>query len=284
MLDLLVKPMPLAKLRQSFHERNPKDHQQDAILKTAQSILFADWCVYGVVFNTQNGKLVGGHRRVLAAEDLTTRSKEWYGQRLEEWALENPDSDRATVAERFTALYWQKIPCLQVYLDERSHETMMIYLNNTEAEGIDNPVKLKALVSKWLDSAHASGIMRRLSSIDDQIIQEAVNFKKMMGDRLTDKVSEIQEAIAESEVLPRWEMPETSEDDAEESLAEEVEVSQGGANHNADPLPGESKVIKYPLCIIMSRRQNQIFQVWKETHGYKSDQLAFEGGLTCFEN
>jgi len=286
-MKLIVKQMPIARLMQSFHELNPKKHQERSIEKTAASLLAANWCVYGVVYNTKNKKLVGGHRRVLAAQYLTTQTKDWFAEKYSEAQAEQPEIDISDSKNRYAIGFWIKVPTVQVYLDEISHQSMMIYLNNTESEGIDNPDKLRALVAKWQESIAASGVMRRLSSIDDRILAEATNFRIMMGNRLPEKMDEI---IASTSIeFPAWE-PSKSEDPTEEMSIEEDEedenaepdITEGGANFNADPKESTRRETLYPLAIVITQKQKDRFDRWKESEKVNGDQQAFERGFDCF--
>lgn len=150
--------MPLDDVLTCFHPQNPIVHDQD-IPGLALSLLEGGW-IEPVTLNQNNGKLVGGHGRSLAAQWLRQQAVEWFDHRWELWSAEHKptEADR----QRFNPEYWTQVLVLLVALSEADHLAMMIRLNDTENQGKDNPDRLKALLSQL------PGRLRQMAGYPDQ--------------------------------------------------------------------------------------------------------------------
>lgn len=128
----------------AFHPLNPNEHDELDVERTARSLLDAGW-VEPITLNRLNRIIVGGHGRVMAADWLRQQSQAWFDHQYQRWeqvyaALED---DRL----RFSPDWWQKCLVLEVELDDRTHEAMLMRLNDTESQGVDDPQKLRSLLS-----------------------------------------------------------------------------------------------------------------------------------------
>lgn len=138
-----VQWMPIPDLLGCFHPNNPVAHDDD-IPGLAESLLDAGW-VEPITLNQRNGKLVGGHGRVMATDWLRQQNPEWFAHRFELWQVNHEAT--AIDSERFNPDYWLKVLVLLVDLTNSEHEAMLIRLNDTESQGKDDPARLKALLS-----------------------------------------------------------------------------------------------------------------------------------------
>lgn len=143
--------MPTQELLGYSDPDNPRVHDPEGDVKqTAQSILHLGWLEIGIVFNPVLGTLVGGHGRVMGANFNRHQTEEWFEREWEIWLAANPDrKDLAEIHhERFCAAYWENCPVRVIQLDEKSHKSGLIRLNNQQVAGKDDPTRMAALLSK----------------------------------------------------------------------------------------------------------------------------------------
>lgn len=150
MENMPVTFMSIDDLLASMDPENANEHDLDGDVKeTAHSLLMAGWVEYGVVYNERLKKLVGGHGRIQSADWLRQQDPDWFERQWELW-LAAPD--RKPIAkqhhERFNPAYWGRAPVILVELDEHTHRSLLLRLNNRTVSGRDNPAKVAALLAK----------------------------------------------------------------------------------------------------------------------------------------
>lgn len=133
-------------LMQHLNEENPRDHFEEDIKDIALSLLRTGWAEIGVC-RQQDGPLLGGHGRVMAADWLLKQDPDWFEHEWKKWTK---SPEREAIAhlhqERFTPDYWAKCPVKINNLDPLTQKAVMIRLNNQAKDGRDNPKRLAALL------------------------------------------------------------------------------------------------------------------------------------------
>jgi hypothetical protein len=142
--------MPTAGLKAAFHPLNPNVHPD--VPSLAISLLECGW-IEPITLNLRNNLLVGGHHRVLAAEWLGNQAIAWFEHRASLWRSVHGDDAAALV--RFTPEYWGECLTLRVDLNDEEHNAMLLRLNDTEAQGKDDPEKLRSLLAGLGDRLRA---------------------------------------------------------------------------------------------------------------------------------
>jgi hypothetical protein len=255
----------VAELIASLDPENPRSHDAD-IPGLAMRLLRNGWQKLPT-YNKQLKKLVGGHGRVYACQWLIQQPKEWFEMHWGEWLEQNSGrySQEAILGakERFAPKYWLQIPVTLAELSDRNHKIMLVALNQTAAEN-DIESKVAGLLSKiqGLDAEDAGFTEEQSASL--------LNKYGLMQKRMAEEEMAIaaQEAIdidasAIAEVM--------SEIEEQAEYEEEADITEGGANHNADPAPGEKRVVTYPLAVILGPRQLEKYEALKEKLGVAND-------------
>jgi hypothetical protein len=284
--EILVKST--AELLTSFHAENARIHSLEPdgdVIKTARSILYAGWCELPS-YNTSNGKLIGGHGRVLAAEWLMQQNKGWFAA---EWAAYQAiePNPKPAVKERFTSGYWLKVPVMPSELDEPLHKAAMVRLNNTEARGVINEGMKAAILSRLKPAAQEVAMpdpeqrAAFLSRFTERVSAAAATPEAQAA------AAEHQEAIEQVEaVMMSFEARDEEDEDEDVLGAEdedddaidddpEPEVTEGGAQFNADA-PDRKQQTQFPICVILSHRRWEQLEAWKQKIGITSDQATLK--------
>lgn len=316
-----VTVVPTTDLLKRFHPENPKEHDQDTDVQfIAQSLLEIGWAT--TLTLQENGSLLGGHGRVLAADWLRSQSQEWFDHQFKKWCSKPGRSAIELLhKQRFCPEYWENCPVWTLTLDETTQKSTLIRLNNTQRDGKDNPERLAALLAKlpreqkehagWDEEAankFMASFRARQSELDDDDEDEDED-----GDEDEDELNislpsaeieddddfdeEEEDAIdVDSEVVDddkdeseeEFDDEEESDDELDEEESEEEypdedpEVGEGGVHFNEDPPPGTKREMTYPLAICLSFRQWKKWKEWKESIGVSRDLQGFLKGHEAF--
>jgi len=276
-------------LLNAFHPENPRDHSIEPggdVEKTAISLLHAGWCELPS-YNARNDKLIGGHGRVLACEYLMQQNKEWFAEQWQQYQEINPKAD-AEAQARFAAGYWLKVPLKLSEMRDPLHKAMMVRLNNETARGKSDERLKAAILSKlppkaqevaMPDPERRSKFLTRFAEVQaEAAASPEVQAEADRQQAVSDRVDAIRSQIAEVAEDAATE----AEDAAPSAAADEPDVSEGGANFNADPEASQRKQVMYPLAIILSDRRYRQFQEWKRQNKLTTDQAAFLKGHEVF--
>jgi len=260
----------------AFSPDNPRIHSiapDGDVIKTARSLLFAGWCELPS-YNQANNTLIGGHGRVLACEYLIQQNRPWFEEQWTEYQRMNPQaSERDRL--RFAPKYWLQVPSRLSELDEPLHKTMLLRLNATTPRGTIDP-QLKGRLLAGLkpeaadlavpDAERRAEFLAKFGKVQESIVPQQQAEELRSAQQLEDVRGviggQVQYGVIESS------------DEERLSELKEPDVPEGGANVNADPKVGDRKQTIYPLCIILSEKRWQGWELKKSAIGLSGDSAA----------
>lgn len=312
-----VTVVPTDDLLKRFHPENPKDHDPEGDIQfIAQSLLEIGWAT--TLTLQENGNLLGGHGRVLAADWLRSQSQEWFDHQFKKWCSKPGRSAIELLhKQRFCPEYWENCPVWTLTLDETTQKSTLIRLNNTQRDGKDNPERLAALLAKlpreqkehagWDEDAankFMASFRARQSELDDDDEDEDEDEDELnislpsaeiendddFDEGEEDAIDVDSEVVDDDEDESGEEFDdeeesdyELDEDESEEEYPDEdPEVGEGGVHFNEDPPPGTKREMTYPLAICLSFRQWKKWKEWKESIGVSRDLQGFLKGHEAF--
>lgn len=145
----MVLWMPTSELLKKFDPDNPRMHDLEGdVQKIAESLLGFGWAT--TLTLQENGNLVSGHGRCLAADQLRQYTPDQFELAWNEWLEVNPK--RKAIADshfpRFNSDYWQNCPVTVIPLDDASSKSLLVRMNNQNFDGSDSPEKIAAILAK----------------------------------------------------------------------------------------------------------------------------------------
>lgn len=170
-----ISILSTTELLKRFADYNPREHTEEDIGWTAESLLEVGWATV-ICLNRKTGLIVGGHGRALAADYLRSQTQEWFDLKFEEWL--SIDEAREDFAEqnrsRFTPSFWENCPCILIDVDDRTERSTNIRLNNTTREGKSDPAKVAAMLAQLgqKQQDHAGFDKRTAQSFIDAFLQK----------------------------------------------------------------------------------------------------------------
>jgi len=297
-----IMQKPIAEVMQLLDADNPREHNSD-LESLALRLLFNDWQKLPTL-NTNLNRLVGGHGRVMACNDLIQQSKQWFLDRWYEWYQENSGHYTKTELEkhqeRFSSTYWLQIPLLAVSLSPSQHRTMLIALNRSDAVDSSEAIaklllamresELQFTTAGW-DKSSRESLLSKFKDIDSESVMPTIDTKALataINARLPDistpqplnsvESNNMDSLHSDKDLLHNDDIDSlhTSDDSIHgdkntPSFEDEPEVGEGGANFNADPEPDQKKQTLFPLCIVLGSRQRAKYQSLKDSLGVRSD-------------
>ena len=270
--------MPTVELRSRFHPLNP--NQYDDIAGLALSLLDGGW-VEPITLNTRNNLLVGGHHRVRAAEWLSQQAIPWFEHRWQVWSAENGNSENDR--DRFTQEYWTNCLVLLVDLSEAEHEAMLLRLNDTDAQGKDNPDRLKAVLSGLGDRLRA---LANGTTPQNQALEQT---EPEYTDRVDRQVFERPDATDyRVKDAPEPDTAEhfsgdvtTAEDDDDEDFGDEWD--EEGEDEEPAPAPTKAPSPVHALAVSLPWSQWKQWNNYKRSRGISKDTDAFVAGHAAYQ-
>ena len=262
--------LPTEQLMTAFHPLNPIQHEVEGDVKDlALSLLEGGW-VEPITLNQRNGRLVGGHGRVEAANWLMQQSESWFEHRSQMWTAyhEGGVSDE----ERFTSEYWQKALVLLVDLSEPEHEAMLIRLNDTESQGKDDPEKLKALLSQL------PGRLKQLAGYREAIAPEPQPTEEFQDKQRFESSGAIDYRVADA---PDPDTAEYASGDVTE-YHDPDEEGEWIEDEEEEPAEPKAPPPVRALSVSLTWAQWKLWNTWKRENDISKDTDAFVKGHDAY--
>ena len=204
----MPKPKPdtenksLAELMAALDPDNPRIHKGD-IPSLAIRLLHYDWQKLPT-YNKRNGKLAGGHGRVMACEYLVQQSKEWYQEQYDRYLISHKnqltEAEFAKAKIRFAPKYWLQIPVLVIDKGDRDHKIILMALNT--ADGQDDEAKVAKILARMGElNLEATGyaVEERDRLLSKFKLSSVVEDDFELGDRVKDLVKKGRDRVADDE-------------------------------------------------------------------------------------
>lgn len=145
----MVMWMPTSELLKKFDPDNPRMHDLEGdVPKICDSLLGFGWA--STLTLQENGSLISGHGRCLAANELRQYTPDQFQLAWDEWIEVNPKRKEIADAHfpRFRSDFWENCPVTVIPLDDSSSKSLLIRLNNDAYDGVDSPEKIAAIIAK----------------------------------------------------------------------------------------------------------------------------------------
>ena len=136
----------------AFYKDNAREHSLDLdLIDLAMRLLALGWCEH-ITYNQKLNKIVDGHGRVLASQWLSERSPDWFALQLK---IAQQRGITEADEERYSPFYWTQVSIIATTLVDDDHAAMNLGLNAEKAFGVDDPDKVKQLLSGLTEDEQA---------------------------------------------------------------------------------------------------------------------------------
>ena len=250
--------LPLEDMLAAFYEDNAREHSLDLdLIDLAMRLLALGWCEH-ITYNQKLNRIVDGHGRVLASQWLSERSPDWFALQLK---IAKQRGITEADEERYLPLYWTQVSIIATTLIDDDHAAMNLGLNAEKAFGVDDPDKVKQLLSGLTEDEQA------IAGFGAKVKQVVEAIAHMNDNEFQDKQYFEREDATDYSVRDK------------EGDREEMPVSVSNMDDDDDIEPVKEVFVPKILNLALPWSDWKMWKKWKQDNGIDKDADAYWKGL-----